>query len=138
MSRSDDAWSRADAVLGIKNILMMRSTSNQDLLFTSAQTPVINPNPSAFMPLDNVEHMQTFKENDWVLVKYEKTYMGTVTALVGSEVEVSVIQLAGKFCKWPVKADKIFYPRHNVLQHIDPPEPTGTRGQYHFKSLNHK
>jgi len=55
---------------------MMRSTANQDLLlFTSAQTPVINPNPSAFMPLDNVEHMQTFKENDWVGVKFDdKTY----------------------------------------------------------------
>ena len=37
------------------------------------------------MPLDNAEHVQTFKENDWVLVKYEKTYPGTVTAVVGSE-----------------------------------------------------
>ena len=47
------------------------------------------------MPLDNAEHMQTFKENDWVLVKY-KTYPGTVTAVAGSKVEVSVIEGAGK------------------------------------------
>jgi len=52
---------------------------------------VIKPNPEASMPLDNAEHMQTFKENDWVLGKYEKTYPGTVRAVVGSEVEVSVI-----------------------------------------------
>jgi len=57
---------------------------------------VIKPNPAASMPLDNAEHMQTFKENHWVLVKYEKTYPGTVTAVVGSEVEVSVIEQAGK------------------------------------------
>ena len=30
------------------------------------------------MPLDNAEHMQTFKENDWVCVKYEKTYPGVL------------------------------------------------------------
>ena len=87
------------------------------------------------MPLDNVEDMQTLKQNDWVLVKYdEKTYPGTVTAVVGSEVEVSIMEPAGKFWKWPVKADNIFYTRDNVLQHIDPPEPAGTRGQYRFKS----
>ena len=99
---------------------------------------MIKPNPAASMPLDNAEHMQTFKENHWVLVKYEKTYLGTVTAVVGSEVEVSVIEQAGKVWKWPVKADKIFYTRHYVLQCIHPPEPTGTRGQHHFRSLNHK
>jgi len=136
ITRSDDAWSQADAVLGIKNIHMMKSTPNQELLlFTNAQTPVTKPNPAAAMPLDNVEDMQTLKENDWVLVKYdEKTYPGTVTAVVGSEVEVSVMEPAGKFWKWPVKADKIFYTRDNVLQHIDPPEPARTRGQYRFKS----
>jgi len=81
-------------VLGIKNILVIRYTPNQDLLlFTGAQIPVIKP---ASMPLDNAEHMQTFKENRWVLVKYEKTYPGTVTAAVGSEVEVSVKERAGK------------------------------------------
>jgi len=99
---------------------------------------VIKPNPAASMPLDNAEHMQTFKENHWVLVKYEKTYLGTVTAVVGSEVEVSVIEQAGKVWKWPVKADKIFYTRHNVVQLTDPPELAGTRGQYRFRSLNHK
>ena len=63
-------------------------------------------------------------------MKYdEKTYLGNVTAVVGSEVEVSVMEWAGKFLKWPVKADKIFYTRHNVLQHTDPPEPAGTTGQ---------
>jgi len=98
---------------------------------------VIKPNPTASVPLDNAEHMQTFKENDWVLVKYdEKTYPGTFTAVVGSEVEVSVIERAGMVWKWPVKAHKIFYTRHNVVQLIDPPELAGTRRQYRFKSLN--
>jgi len=124
--------SRADAVPGIKNIHYDEVNLNQDLLFTNARTPAIKPNPAASVPLDNVEHMQTFKENDWIprLVKYdEKTYPGTVTGVVGSEDEVSVIEWAGKFFTWPVKADRIFYTRHNVLQHIDPPEPAGTRGQ---------
>jgi len=54
---------------------------------------VIKPNPAASMALGIAEHMQTFKENHWVLVKYdEKTYPGIVTAVVGSEVEVSVIE----------------------------------------------
>jgi len=68
-----------DAVPGIKNIHYDKDNLNQDLLFTNARTPVIKPNPAASMPLDNVEHMQTFKENDWIprLVKYdEKTYPG--------------------------------------------------------------
>ena len=66
------------AVPGIKNIHYDKVNLNQDL-FTNARTPVIKPNPAASMPLDNVEHMQTFKENDWIprLVKYdEKTYPG--------------------------------------------------------------
>jgi len=41
------------------------------------------------MSLDIVEHRQTGKENDWVLVKYDdKTYLCTVTAVVQSEVKV--------------------------------------------------
>jgi len=36
------------------------------------------------------------------------TYPGTVTTVVGGEIEVSVMERAGntgKFWKWPVKAD---------------------------------
>ena len=39
ISRRDDAWSQAGAVSGIKSIHVMRAVPNQDLLFSSAQTP---------------------------------------------------------------------------------------------------
>lgn len=137
--RSSDVWNQADAVPGIKNLHMLRSSLNQDLLlFRHAQMPLTKPTAAASLLLDT-EQTQIFKENDWVLVKYdEQTYPGTVTAVAGTEVEVSVMELAGntgKLWKWPVKVDKIFYTRDNVLCHIDPPEPAGTRGQYRFSNL---
>lgn len=94
--RSSDVWNQADAVPGIKNLHMLRSSLNQDLLlFRHAQMPLTKPTAAAALLLDT-EQTQIFKENDWVLVKYdEQTYPGTVTAVAGTEVEVSVMELAG-------------------------------------------
>ena len=70
--RRDDAWSQAGAVPGIKSIHVMRAVPNQDLLlFSSAQTPFpMAPAVASSPPADNSE--KTCKENDWVLVKYDK------------------------------------------------------------------
>ena len=35
--------------------------------------------------------------------------------------------------KWLQKEDKIFYKLDDVLKTIDPPIPTGNRGQFKFK-----
>ena len=63
------------------------------------------------MSSDN-DKTNMFKEDDWVLVNYDgTTYPGTVITVVGSQIEVSVMERAGntgKFWKWSVKADKIF------------------------------
>ena len=95
ISRNDEAWSEADAVLGIKNVHVMKAVPNQDhLLFSSAQTAFPQLIPALSVPpAANAE--QIFKENDWLLVKYDnKTYPGIV-AVVGSDVEVSVMEKAG-------------------------------------------
>jgi len=60
--------------------------------------------------------------------------------VVGSDIEVSVMEMAGsgtkgKLWKWPVKEDKIFYTTDNVLCHIEPPDVVGSRGQYCFTAL---
>jgi len=58
------------------------------------------------------------------------------TAVDGSEVELSVIDLAGRqhrqVLEVPVKPDKIYYIIDNALCHTDPLESAGRRGQYCF------
>ena len=106
-------WSQADVVPGVKSVHVMKSSPNQKLLLLHhALAPVTKPTPAeATMSSDN-DKTNMFKEDDWVLVNYDGTaYPGTVTTVVGGEIEVSVMERAGntgKFCKWPVKADKIF------------------------------
>jgi len=88
----------------------MKSSPNQKLLFLHhAVAPVTKPTPAeATMSSDN-DKTNMFKEDDWVLVNYDgTTYPGTVTTVVGGEIEVSVMERpgnTGKFWKWPVKAD---------------------------------
>ena len=95
ISRNDETWSEADAVPGIKNVHVMKAVPNQDLLFSSAQTSFPKSIPASSVP-PAADAEQTFKENDCVLVKYDsKTYPGIVTAVVGSDVEVSVMKKAG-------------------------------------------
>jgi len=122
-------------VPGIKSMHVMRVVPNQDLLFSSAQTPFLMTPAVATSPsADNAE--QIFKENNWVHVKCDKrTYPGIATAVVGSDVEVSEMETAGskgKLWKWPVKEDKILYTTDNVLCHIEPPDVVGSGGQYCF------
>jgi len=47
---------------------------------------------------------QLCKEDEWLVVEYDKMYPGVVTAVVGSDAEVPVLGRAGgavKFWKWP-------------------------------------
>lgn len=80
-----------------------------------------------------------FKQNDWVLIRYlTQTYPGTVTGIVGTDIEVSVMERTGdtrKRWKWPEREDKIFYAQEDVLCHIQPPEVVGSRGQVVFNDL---
>ena len=138
--RDDNVWSQADVVPGVKSVHVMKSSPNQELLLLHhALAPVTKPTPAeATMSSDN-DKTNMLKEDNSVLVNYDgTTYPGTVTTVVGGEIEVSVMERAGntgKFWKWPVKADKIFYTKDNVLCHTDPPEPAGRRGQYRFENL---
>ena len=134
IARADDAWQEANPIPGIKTIHVIQSHPCQHIrLFHNALTPVAKPDQETSMPKE-VEQTQAFKQNDWVLVKYDgKIYPGTVTAVDGSEnFEASVMELAGKFWKWPTKPDKIYYTKDNVLCLVAPPEPAGRRGQYRF------
>jgi len=141
IQRRDHAWSQARAVPGIMSrpIRVMRAVPNQDLLLcSSAQTS--SPMTLAVAsspPADNTE--ETFKENDWVVVKCDKrTYPGFVTAVVKNDIEVSVMEMAGskgKLWKLLVKEDKIFYTKDNVLYHIEAPHIVGSRRQYCFIAL---
>ena len=129
-------WSQADAVPGIKSVHIMKAVPNQDLVLSSngqTATPVTSLSSAA-------SDEERFKENDWVLVQYDqKTYPGIVTAVLGSDIEVSVMEMSGttgSFWKWPLKEDKILYTTDNVLCHIEPPEVVGSRGQYAFKRFD--
>jgi len=85
--RDDNVWSQAKTVPGIKSVLVMRSSPNQELLlYHNALAPMTKPTPAdAPVPPDN-DRTNAFKEDDWVLVKYdETTYPGTVATVVGSE-----------------------------------------------------
>jgi hypothetical protein len=118
-----------------------KECTHKDLqLLSNARIPSTKPVPlsaSASAEPSVADNEQTFNTNDWVLVKYDKnTYPRLVTATVGSDVEVSVMEMAGctgRHWKWPVKEDKILYTRDNVLCHTEPPELVGSRGQYIFK-----
>ena len=83
--------------------------------------------------------VDTFTPNDWVLVRYlTQTYPGIVTKVVGTEIEVSVIEKIEditKHWKWPQKEDKILYVPEDVLCHIQHPEAIGSRGQGVFSKL---
>jgi len=82
---------------------------------------------------------QSYKKDEWVVVEYDrKMYRGIVTAVVGSDVEVTVMEVTGgaeKFWKWLVEEDNMCYTRNLVLHYIDPADVAWSRGQYSFKGL---
>jgi len=77
ISRNDEAWSEAGAVSGIKNVHVMKLITY--LLLSSKSRSSSFQQCSDTIPASSVppaaDAEQTFKENDWVLVKYDsKTY----------------------------------------------------------------
>jgi len=61
-----------------------------------------------------------------------------VTKVVGTEIEVSVMEQAGdsrKNWKWPQREDKNRYSLEDVVCRIKPPEVKGHRGQFIFNDL---
>ena len=55
-----------------------------------------------------------------------------VTEVIKNDIEVSVMHRSEGSFKW-LQKEKIFYKLDDVLKTIDPPIPTGNRGQLKFK-----
>ena len=60
-------------------------------------------------------------------------YPACVTKVIENDIEVSVMHKSKGNFKWPQKEDKIFYNLDDILKIIDPPIPTGNKGQFKFK-----
>ena len=71
---------------------------------------------------------------DWYTVEYEgRMYPGEVIA-VGHEndYQVSVMEQAGKYWKWPNPRDVIFYLREKMSKKLDAPAIANNRGHFKF------
>ena len=87
---------------------------------------------------DNVDELliesgTPFNVRDWVVVEYQgSNFPGEVSEILSDgRVEVNVMCPSGNGWKWPEKEDKIPYEIDEVLKKIEPPVPTGSRGQFH-------
>ena len=93
-------------------------SSDEDEASNGSQTDSQNTKPSI---------------GQWVLVSYDhKDYPGEVTAVEDGDIEVNVMHKSGGAWKWPVKADKIFYPAESIVKRLNPPRAAGSRGQFVF------
>lgn len=95
--------------------------------------PIFSVAESDESEVDEPPSVCKINTNDWVVVKYESNfYPGCVTNVIENDVEVSVMHRSEGNFKWPHTEDKIFYKSDDVIKSIDPPIPTGNRGQFKF------
>ena len=83
---------------------------------------------------ESEEAQETPSIGDWYAVEYDgNMYPGEVIA-VGQEndYQVSVMERAGKYWKWPNPCDVIFYLREKMSKKLDPPTIANNCGHFNF------
>ena len=56
----------------------------------------------------------------WYIVEYKgNRFPGEVVAVVSGEYQVSVMERAGKYWKWPFPKDCIFYMKNKIVSRLD-------------------
>ena len=80
-----------------------------------------------------VEQETRFKVGDWVVVNFEGAmFPGETIDVMSSQLVVNVMYPSGNGWKWPEKKDMIAYDISEVVKKIEPPVPSGSRGEFHF------
>lgn len=81
----------------------------------------------------SVEQETRFNVGDWVVVNFEEAmFPGETIDVISSQLVVNVMHPSGNGWKWPDKKDMIPYDISEVVKRIEPPVPSGSRGQFHF------
>ena len=88
--------------------------------------------PSTSCSLDSGSH-ESICAGDWYIVEYEgHRFPGEVVAIGVGEFQVSVMEPAGNYWKWPVPKDSIFYMKEKMISKLDVPEVANNRGHFKF------
>lgn len=83
----------------------------------------------------NVESdVSDVRVGDWYAVEYEeKLYPGEVLAIGNqNDYQVSVMEQAGKYWKWPKQRDNIFYIKENLKNKLEAPQVVNNHGHFKF------
>jgi len=78
---------------------------------------------------------KSIEVGDWYILDYEgRRFPGEVVVVGDGEFQVSVMERAGKYWKWPSPKDVIFYMREKMISRLDFPEIANNRGHFKFST----
>lgn len=73
---------------------------------------------------------------DWVEVDYDgELFPGEIKSVDNKEYLVSVMVRAGKYWKWPLQVDEVFYPQERVIRKLNAPDVVNARGHFKFDTI---
>ena len=73
---------------------------------------------------------------DWFAVEYDGLlHPGEIKSVEANDFQVSVMVQAGKYWKWTVGPDKIFYPQEKLIKKLNTPSVVNSRGHFQFSNF---
>ena len=85
------------------------------------------------MPLTNKEKQNRYVQRVKASGQYEEHKKKRAAAVKKWEFhQVSVMEPAGNYWKWPVPKDSIFYMKEKMISKLDVPEVANNRGHFKF------
>ena len=138
-------WSRVSAVPSTLKVQCVKAKSATRLELSTISTDdsvtVVNvlSNSTSEKNESKYKHNNESHESiDWVLVCYDgDNFPGEITLVIRDlDFEVNVMHRSGGvYWKWPLKEDKAFYRKENIVKKPNPPDVAGSRGQFYFQTL---
>ena len=132
----DHIFEAAQPIPGIARMHRIQSSKAGEM-----STFLISADVGSQVQRESEEAQETPSIGDWYAVEYDgNMYPGEVIA-VGQEndYQVSVMERAGKYWKWPNSCDVIFYLREKMSKKLDPPTiqiiVDTSNSQTHFNQL---
>lgn len=125
----DHIFEAAQPIPGIARMHRIQSSKAGEM-----STFLISADVGSQVQRESEEAQETPSIGDWYAVEYDgNMYPGEVIA-VGQEndYQVSVMERAGKYWKWPNPCDVIFYLREKMSKKLDPPTIANNCGHFKF------
>ena len=144
------SWSRVLSVLNTQKVPCVKPKCATSLevstISTDDSVTFVNILPNSKSETDESEYKDNNESHeslsigigDLVLICYdEDNFPGEITQVIGElDFEVNVMHRSGGvYWKWPLKEDKIFHRKENIVKKLNAPDVAGSRGQVHFQSL---